>query len=212
MPIDDDSLKRIRRRQDTYSRRVKKIREDPNLSGEGKRRAMAVERQNALSDIEQIKTAANTAYESRVRDLERKLFGIRDIPNDIHAAISYRDAQDRVREIANGGEAQQMMARALRNGDDLLARALFDRGWELRGDRIANSGWGEVVNAYVSEMRPDLADDFSELAHLQQINTRERRMHEAIETGVHTPAELSGENYMSPAEQLAAAREAQEAG
>jgi hypothetical protein len=58
VPIDEDSMNKIRRRQDAYNRRIKLIRSDITLSAEGKRQAMAVARQQALNDIEAIKQAA----------------------------------------------------------------------------------------------------------------------------------------------------------
>ena len=206
MPIDDDSMKRIRRRQAAFDRRVKAIRADPNLSAHGKRRAMAVERHAAVTDIENIKAAAAQAYTARKQELERRMFGVHDHKGDVSALVSYRDAQDRVAEIKNGAEAQLMMRRAIRNGDTLLARALFDRGWEQSGDRIMGSGWGEVVKAYVADVRPDLAESVNELGHLQHIGAdRTRRLTDAMETGVHMPPEMEG---MSTYDQQRAATEA----
>lgn len=198
MPIDEDSMNKIRRRQDAYDRRIKLIRADVTLSAEGKRQAMAVARHQALNDIEAIKTAAQQTYSGRRAELERKLFDVSaDYPDSVGASLSMRDAADRVREIKTGAEAQMMMGQAIRHGDHILQRALFDAGWQRAGNRMMNSGWGEVVRAYVDQARPDLKPVVDELVHLQNVDTRERRTMEAIETGVHRPPEMEG---MSPAD------------
>lgn len=196
MPIDDDSMKKIRRRQDAYSRRISLIRADVTLSAEGKRQAMAVARHQAATDIEAIKTAAQQIYSGRRAELERKLFDLSaDYPDSVGASLSMRDAADRVRDIKTGAEAQLMMRQAIRRGDHILSRALFDAGWERAGDRMLNSGWGEVVRAYVDQARPDLKPVVDELVHLQNVDTRERRTMEAIETGVHRPPEMEGMSH-----------------
>lgn len=193
MPIDDDSMRKIRRRQDAYNRRIKLIRADVTLSREGKRQAMAAARSQALNDIEAIKTAAQQTYSGRRAELERKLFDVSaDYPDSVGASLSMRDAADRVRDIKTGAEAQMMMGQAIRNGDHILQRALFDAGWQRAGDRMMNSGWGEVVRAYVDQARPDLKPVVDELVTLQHVDTRERRTMEAIETGVHRPPEMEG--------------------
>ncbi|WP_433240291.1 hypothetical protein [Actinomadura nitritigenes] len=198
MPIDDDSMKKIRLRQDAYNRRIALIRGDVTLSHEGKRQAMAVARHQALNDIEAIKQAAEQTYSGRRAELERKLFNLSaDYPDSVGASLSMRDAADRVREIKTGAEAQTLMAQAIRHGDHIMQRALFDAGWERAGDRMTNSGWGEVVRAYVDQARPDLKPVVDELVHLQNVDSRERRTMEAIETGVHRPPEMQG---MSPAD------------
>jgi hypothetical protein len=115
----------------------------------------------------------------------------------VGASLSMRDAADRVRDIKTGAEAQIMMGQAIRHGDHILQRALFDAGWQRAGDRMLGSGWGEVVRAYVDQARPDLKPVVDELVHLQNVDTRERRTMEAIETGVHRPPEMEG---MSPAD------------
>lgn len=194
MPIDDESLRQIRRIQNAYATNVKQVQADADLSPQGKGRRLAVLQHRAQTRIAEIRKNADGTAAARRTALERQMFGIHDIPDDISAAISYRDAQDRVAEIKTGAEAQLMMRRAIRSGDGLLARALFDRGWELAGDRLLGSGWGEVVNAYVSQMRPDLADAVNELAALQTADTRGRRFSEQLETSLFTPPELAALN------------------
>lgn len=208
MPIDDDSMRKIRRRQDAYNREIARIRGNANLSGQGKRQAMAAARQNAVTDIGQIKNAANVAYQQRRQQLERKLFDVSaEYADSVNASLSFRDAQQRVAGLKSGAEAQGLMAAALRSGDHLLQKALFSEAWARAGDRMTNSGWGEVARGYIQHARPDLAPVVDELSHLQEIDTRQRATAEAIETGVHLPPEMAN---MSPHDQQQAAAEAQQ--
>lgn len=205
MPIDQDSMAAIRRAQNRYAREIEQIRGNVMLSEEGKRRQMAVARHRALAEITQLREAATAAWSARKAELEKQLFSIRDQANGVEAAISYRDAQDRVAELKTAAEAQLLLRRAIRTGDDLLARALFERAWDVGGDRMAGSGWTEIIHAYVEQLRPDLAPAVEELAVLQNADTRAGRMAEQMETGVHVPPEIAA---MSPAEVAQAVTEA----
>lgn len=205
MPLDDDTIVRIRQAQTTFAQRIKEIRADERLSDKGKQERMAQERAKTLAKVEDLKARGNAAYSKRVTELERALFGIRDIPSDITAAISYRDAQDRAAQISSAADAESMMRRAIRNGDQLLARALFDHAWESCDNQLTGSRWGGIVLAYLEEVRPDMRDAAEELAHLKEYNSRERRLGEQIESSVIKPPEMAG---MSPYDERLAADEA----
>jgi hypothetical protein len=210
VPLDNESLAKIRRIHAAYAAKVKLVQADRNLSEYGKQKALAVLHHTHQAQIQGIAESAEATYRQAMTTLERKMFGVHDIgANDINAAISYRDAQDRVAQIKTPAEAQLMLRRADRSGDKLLARALFDRAWEASGEVLASSGWGEVVNDYVQTFRPDLAADVQELANLQQLNSRRHRMNEQIETSLFQPPELA---RMSPGDRRQAIAEATTAG
>lgn len=195
MPVDDDSKRRIRTIANTYSAEVKRIQANSDLSPTGKQRALAALRHRRQTEIDTIKSQANEVYVSHRAKLERELFGIHDIPNDIAASINWRDAVDRVSGLKTGADAQLMLRRAIRHGDGLLCRAIADRAWEMAGSIMNGTGWGEVIGEYFNQVRPDLADKAEELATLQRIDNKAGRLNDQIETSLFTPPELAA---MSP--------------
>lgn len=208
MPLDDASLKRIRTIQGRYNAEVKAVQGNADLSLTGRQKVLARLRHTALGEIAKVKEAAETAYWQRVRDLERRAFSVTDYGANPSAAVSFRDAQDRVAQVKTGHEAQLMMRRAIRAGDTLLCRALFDEGWQRRGDRINGSGWGAIIGSYVADVNPSLGPVVEELAALQDANTRRHRLGEQMETDVFMPEEVA---TMSHAERQQAVAEQEEA-
>lgn len=209
MPLDDDTVKRIRRIHAAYDAKVKQVQADRTLSEHGKARHIAMLHHEHQTQINKLAEASNQTYQQLITQIERKLFGIHDIPNDVSATLSYRDAVDRVADVKTAAEAQLMLRRAHRSGDGILARALFERAWDASGEALAGSGWGELVNDYVRGFRPELADDVAELANLQQANNRQNRMAEQIETSLYQPPELA---KMAPGDRREAISDASVAG
>jgi len=107
---------------------------------------MAAERDRLLAERE----AARRDYQ---RQLEAKVFGA---PGNADAswAISRRDADDRVSKVDNATDALDLLARAERQQDEPLARAIAERAYEMR--------WPQVADAFL-ESRPQLNDPFTEL-------------------------------------------------
>lgn len=208
MLIDDDTRAKIRQHQATYAQGVKRIQNNPDLSAEGKRKQLAVLKHHTQQTIDALVRAAAENYERHVSGLERQIFGIHDIPNDVQAAIAWRDAQDRVAQIKTADEARQMMRRSIRSGDGLLARALFERAWDVAGNALLGSGWGDIVNLYLNKLRPDLADTVRELAALRNADNPRQHIAQQMETSLFTPPELAG---MSVADAQQAASEAGDA-
>ncbi|PKK12948.1 hypothetical protein [Thermomonospora sp. CIF 1] len=192
MPLDKDSLAKIRRLQQRFADEITRIRQNPDLSDLGKRKAMAVARHRTVQEIDRIRDEATATWQTRKAALERRLFSIGSEPDHLTAALSLRDAMDRVSGVKTAHEAQLLMRRAIRTGDQELARATFMRAWDEAGSGLAGSGWGQVVRDYVTHVRSDLAGDVEELAEMQAATTPAARMAERIETGVPTPPELAG--------------------
>lgn len=163
-------------------------RANTQLSPEGRQRAIAkayTRAQDKLDSIRQtqVKTTANAR-----NDVEARLFGLPKY-SDPAAVIGYRDAQDRAGRIENVGEAQQMLRRAQISGDTQLARAILGRAFE--------TGWGDVVDAYV-EADPSIANDVDSLINLNvgdaRAATRAERLATDMTYKVGRPQELSGLN------------------
>lgn len=192
MPLDKNTRNDITNRLAAYNRKVTAIRNNPNLSDVGKKRELAKLYATEQAAVNGMRETARGNVDKRRADLEKQLFAVAAQPNQAQAISSYRDAQVHVAKVKTGAEAQLMMRRAIRTGDTYLAQALFNEGWERAGDKLTGSGWGEVVDAYVGAVRPDLAPAVQELATLQQADSRKARFEEQIGTSVNRPPELQG--------------------
>lgn len=132
-------------------------RADTNLSDAGKQKLIADAYLLTKEALHQHRTAENAVISTTRTTLERKLFG--QTSTDPSSIIAYRDAQDRVRAIEPGGEAQalDMLRTARLSGDTTLAAALVARATE--------AGWREVIDAYKND-NPSGAADLQDLARL----------------------------------------------
>lgn len=192
MPLDKNTRNTIANRLATYNRKVKAIRDNPNLSDVGKKQELAKLYATEHAAVTGLRQTAAGNIDKRRADLEKQLFAVGAQSNQAQAITAYRDAQDRVANLKTGAEAQLMMRRAIRTGDTYLAQALFNEGWDRAGNKLTGSGWGEVVDAYVGAVRPDLQDAVQELATLQNADTRVSRFEEQIGYSVNRPPELQG--------------------
>lgn len=123
------------------STEIARHRANKSLSAEGQKRYIAAAYVRAKAKLQQIQQAERTTNATTRSSLERRLFGV---PNGVDA-ISFRDAQDRADRLENVDQAKALLARAHRNGDVALERAVLGKGFEV--------GWVEVVDAYI-ECRP----------------------------------------------------------
>lgn len=98
---------------------------------------------------------ATLARPSRRTYLEHKLFGLPAHSNS-ETAISYRDAADRASYLSTESEAADLLERAQRSKDDILARAVLEVA-------VARS-WTEVVNRWTTD--PKGSADLIELINL----------------------------------------------
>lgn len=130
--------------------------------------AKLVEQRDALVRVEQ-------------RKLEQKVFGAGSGGDAASLVISRRDAGDRAASLKTETEAQELLARAERSGDEPLARAIAERAYEMQ--------WADVANGFL-ENRPALAEPFEQLW-----NQRAPSLHEEMMTAFAlqgTPHELVG--------------------
>ncbi|PZS26319.1 MAG: hypothetical protein DLM59_18505 [Pseudonocardiales bacterium] len=142
---------------------AKRIGDDPRLSDAAKRTRTARLYLQAKEQMDQLTAGhAKAAAEHRLK-LTRKAFGFDDVSgfgamDRATVAASYRDAQDRVAKITEPREAQALLDRAERGGDELLSRAV--------AAHAAESGWADVLGAY-TQTRPGQAAAIDQLQQAQ---------------------------------------------
>lgn len=206
MPLDTKQINRI---QQKYARRVEEIRRDRTLSDYGRAREMLLARHQAEREMQQLTEREARDRADRRRKLESRLFSIQDMPDKTAAAISLRDAMDRVADIDTPAEAERMLRRAIRSGDHILARAVVDRAAEMSKTPLASTEWDRVVGAYVEQLRPDLRGAYEELKGLQAEDTPRARLTRQMATGLAVPPEVAA---LGPADQRQILTEAENGG
>jgi hypothetical protein len=102
--------------------------------------------------------------------------------------IAARDADDRAARLGNAEEAKAALARAEKNNDASLARAIALRAYEESRAPFGGSGWGDVLRGY-SGSRPGVADDVAELAQITSSSLQTDFMR-GIQLHVMKPGEL----------------------
>ncbi|RFU18828.1 hypothetical protein [Geodermatophilus marinus] len=159
--IDQDTEAEVAAEIETYRRRLDSVRQDPQLSEEGRRNAIARLYSGVTSRIAGRRTALASSVGTERSKLEGDLFGAGYYLRDqVAAAVSLRDAEDRVDRVPAGDEdgLSRLLARALRNGDEILAKACLRRGWD--------EGSNRVVNEY-ADARPDKVPAIERLIDLR---------------------------------------------
>ena len=142
---------------------VERLRSRKELSPEAKRSAIAKIHLGQKTQLAALQDKANQDIAAGRRAAMTTAFGIDDISGDatsrIAAAVSYRDAQDRVANLKTPSEALQLLQRAEGTGDELLARAVAQRAYD---QRLSDPSWGEALDQYLST-RPTAAQAVSDL-------------------------------------------------
>lgn len=137
-----------------FAAAVDRIRGDAGLSDAGKRRALAAAYLAARDRVARLQQAEADRNRTRVRALERALFGSAGDSTDPSTAISRRDAADRAAQLDSPDAALALLGRADRGGDHILAKAVLEVAW--------GRDWQGVLDAWTDE-RPTVAAQFAEL-------------------------------------------------
>lgn len=113
-----------------------RVKNDTDYTPDARRRRMEEVYQGARQALDQELTslASRVGYDDRA-DVARA-FGIAGLAGDpASLAISMRDAQDRAAKEESSDGLVDLVRRATRNGDEVLARAAAQRAMELRYDK-----------------------------------------------------------------------------
>jgi hypothetical protein len=134
-------------------RSYKQISTDDQYSEAGKRKFLAIDYVQRLRSIDRelVKMAGKVVVSDR--DDAERVFGTKGIPGDAASlTISRRDAADRVAAITDAAELRELLRKATRSGDEVLARAIAEKAVDNQdvktmnqflADRPALDGAGE---------------------------------------------------------------------
>lgn len=137
-----------------------------------------IERQKRLDDV-----AATASL------LRTQLFGSggrRPTPDEIALR---RQSDEIASRIDDPRDAARLLAKATRDGDEILARSIFERASEYASGAFGGAVWGGVLDAYTST-RPDAAQGIARLRDLPDYTSPRARLAFEAEHHVPTPAEL----------------------
>ena len=163
------------------------VRADGSRTDDYKRWALAVESSRLLRELNQELESMASRVVSKDRDDAEAVFGVRGIAGDpASLMVSRRDAGDRVAGVNARSELRDLLQRATRSGDEVLARAVAERATELRYD--------DVMHQFLAT-RPALDAAGERLWNSQHVD------HASMELTVgmmaFKPEELAGMNFDS---------------
>jgi len=134
-----DVKKLLSEKADIAQRAYKEIQDNPDLTEEAKRVHQASHYVQMIKGV----NAELSKMAGRVwitdQDDASSVFGVKGLDGDVASlAISRRDASDRIAACTSGDEVRELLQRATRSGDEVLARAAAEWGVEHRDARTVN--------------------------------------------------------------------------
>jgi hypothetical protein len=165
----DDQIKRNR---DRYQRRLEEVRDDTDLSQEGKARKLRPVFEEAKREEARLRQARRDGLAERTRDAERRAFSAPVLRGSDPALtqMNFRFALDSVEKITDTAELARKLARATSTGDRTLARAAAIRANEIGADRVvsdylatdepARKDWTEWADAHAEMSGSGLGETF----------------------------------------------------
>lgn len=125
----------LEKKSDAADRNYRQIREDKMTSAEGQRWQLAVAYMRTRREVDKLLGEMASRVVRSDRDDAERVFGVKGLPGDAASlAISRRDAADRVANAADRVELRELLARATRSGDEVLAHAVAERAVENQDD------------------------------------------------------------------------------
>lgn len=165
----------------SFNATVERIRANPTLSPEGKRRQIASAYLDTTAAIQKLQADEKANIEAKRVELNRNVFGTQD--TDPSSIIAFRDAQDRADRLTTADEAQRLLDRSMLNGDDTLASAILERA--------LGEAWRNVVDEYTAK-NPDRASQLADLSSINNYGSRANVFNTYVAYATPLPAELSG--------------------
>lgn len=180
-----------------YAAKLAGIRSRNDLSDDGRRRQLAKARVAAETAMREARKKRGADIASREESLLRALFGNTNA-RDATSVVSFRDAQDRAARLKKPDEAQDLLTRARRSGDVLLARAIGMHAWEQVASRPAGmNAWGAVLDAWAQDEPPAADAALTELGELHREMSGGARIMAGVQHSLEHPHELRGWNVHS---------------
>jgi hypothetical protein len=136
----------------SYKREADAIRDSRSYSVQGRNLELAKVYRTHRQKAAALRAQHAGEIKSRRDELQKRLFGIPSGGSD----LSYRDALDRVDDIRSEEKAEELLTRALRTGDAILAKVVAGHAF--------SKGWNKVTSSYVEDA--GLTNSFEELSEL----------------------------------------------
>lgn len=164
-------------------------RSNEDLSATALRKQLAQTYLKAKADMDALQQRSTTGVTTSRDAAYQAAFGLNDMGTTAgdraSAAVSYRDAQDRIAALKSAREADALMTRALGSGDELLARALAQTAYD---QRAYDTTWGDILNRYLAT-RPAAQRAVEQLLAIDSTKVGAQSMFAFI---LATPSELAG--------------------
>lgn len=156
--------------RESYNKQVEKIRARQDLTDQAKQVAMARAHTAAVEKIEAVRQADQQQYQTRRTQLEKRLFGNRDLSG--MEALSARDAREKAAQLTDPQAAQAAYSRALRDGDRDYARAIAAHAADQASVPLFGEAWVPVVETH-AESTPGYSANLQEFRSLREPGTYE---------------------------------------
>lgn len=139
---------------------VKAVKADADLNPDGRQRKIDEAHQSAKNQMDDLRAGWKATKDKNAKSAVREVFGA---PYASGAdAISVRDAEDRASRLETANEARDLMARAKRNGDTTLERAIAQEAYQRSNDQLGGHHWAQILDDYIAD-RPVAAKKLREL-------------------------------------------------
>jgi hypothetical protein len=122
-----------------YEGAYEAIQSNPDLTDTAKQSRQAAQYLSAMADVEKALVSQASRVQLVDHDDASNIFGTKGLDGDpASLAISRRDAADRVAACQNWDERRELLARATRSGDEVLARAVVEHAVTHQDAKTAN--------------------------------------------------------------------------
>lgn len=198
MPIEMPERKEAAKIRNTLGQEVQSIRNQRNLTRDGKNARIAKAVVKAQAKIAEQRQTETRRLSDRKDQLAKKLFG--HIKPDDSRIASIRDASDRAAKLTNVEDMAEAMNRAEMAGDSVLLKALAQECARRSNDPL-QSGWGTLFQQWANA-EYGANEAVEELGALAAEGDSTHRMHRdhAFSVGA-LPAEIQTGNLKILAEQ-----------
>ncbi len=159
--------------QELYRKDLQRLRDDKDLSVDGRQRRIAQLHASTKAKLAKHRDADSQLLAKRYQELENQLY-VAHKPFSQDAAtfsISLRDASDRAAQLRTADDAQQLLSRALANGDDVLARVIVQHSMGqsyAAGTPVMAGKWESVLTSFI-EVNPNLQPVVEELGEIESM-------------------------------------------
>ena len=170
MIVDDAALAKAEQIRQNYANAQAQISGDRRLTYNAQYAALARATLAARAAMAALRDQTETAADAQRKGLVSKLFGVQGLGDSVAAAMSLRDAQDRVRSVDRPQDALAMLQQAVDAGDSIMIRAIGQYAFQ-QASLLDGTEWVSVVNEWLEERTDDAAPLLDQLTALNAPQT-----------------------------------------